>query len=61
MIIGGVGSLRGALLGAVLIGLVEACAVTWFGSQVKDFAVFVVLLLVLAVRPGGLIATPGAR
>lgn len=61
MIIGGVGSLRGALLGAVLIGLVEACAVTWFGSQVKDFTVFVVLLLVLAVKPGGLVATPGAR
>ncbi|HEX4892088.1 MAG TPA: branched-chain amino acid ABC transporter permease [Hyphomicrobiaceae bacterium] len=61
MIIGGVGSLRGAVLGALLIGLVEAMAVTWFGSQVKDVAVFAVLLAVLAVKPGGLIATPGAR
>jgi branched-chain amino acid transport system permease protein len=61
MIIGGVGSLRGAVFGAVLIGLVEAMAVTWLGSQVKDVAVFTVLLAVLAVKPGGLIATPGAR
>ena len=61
MIIGGVGSLRGAALGAVLIGVVEAVAVTYFGSQTKDFAVFAVLLAVLVIRPGGLVATPGAR
>ena len=61
MIIGGVGSLRGAVLGAVMIGVVEALAVTWFGSQVKDFTVFAVLLIVLAVKPGGLVTTPGAR
>jgi branched-chain amino acid transport system permease protein len=61
MIIGGVGSLRGAVVGAVLIGVVEAMAVTWLGSQVKDVAVFAALLAVLALRPGGLIATPGAR
>ena len=61
MIIGGVGSLRGAVLGALLIGVVEAVAVTWFGSQIKDFTVFAVLLAVLALRPGGLISTPGAR
>jgi branched-chain amino acid transport system permease protein len=61
MIIGGVGSLRGAVIGALLIGIVEALAVTWFGSQIKDVAVFAVLLAMLAVKPGGLIATPGAR
>lgn len=61
MIIGGVGSLRGAVLGAVMIGIIEALAVTWFGSQMKDVAVFAVLLAVLAVRPSGLIVTPGAR
>lgn len=61
MIIGGVGSLSGAVLGAVLIGVVEALAVTWFGSQVKDMAVFAALLAILAIRPGGLVATPGAR
>lgn len=61
MIVGGVGSLRGAVLGALIIGVVEALSVTWFGSQTKDVAVFIVLLAVLAVKPGGLISTPGAR
>lgn len=54
MIVGGVGSLRGAMLGAILIGVSEAIAVTYFGSQARDVSVFVVLIFVLSVRPGGL-------
>ncbi len=59
MIVGGVRSLRGAALGAVLIGLAEAVAVTYWGSQLRDFSVFVVLLVVLIVRPHGLFRSPG--
>jgi branched-chain amino acid transport system permease protein len=58
MIVGGVGSLRGAALGAVLIALAEAVAVTYWGSQLRDFSVFVVLLVVLVVRPHGLFRSP---
>jgi branched-chain amino acid transport system permease protein len=61
MIVGGVGSLRGAALGALLIGVVEAVAVTYYGSQLRDFSVFVVLLGVLVVRPRGLFVAPGVR
>lgn len=61
MIVGGVGSLRGAVAGAVLIGVIEALAVTWFGSQGRDLSVFVVLFVVLAIRPGGLVKMPGSR
>jgi branched-chain amino acid transport system permease protein len=61
MIVGGVGSLRGAVLGALLIGVVEAVAVTWFGSQMKDLSVFIVLFLVLATRPSGLFPVPGGK
>lgn len=61
MIVGGVGSLRGAVLGAVLIGCTEALTVAWFGSSMRDVSVFFVLLAVLALRPGGLIPVPGAR
>jgi branched-chain amino acid transport system permease protein len=61
MIVGGVGSLRGAVLGAVLIGITEAIAVTWFGSQLKDMSVFLVLLLVLLLRPSGIIAVQGGK
>jgi branched-chain amino acid transport system permease protein len=58
MIVGGVGSLRGAALGAVLISLAEAVTVTYWGSQLRDFSVFVVLLVVLVVRPHGLFRSP---
>lgn len=61
MIIGGVGSLRGAVLGAVLLGVTEAIAVTYFGSQVRDVSVFVILMLVLTLRPSGLVAVNEAR
>jgi branched-chain amino acid transport system permease protein len=54
MIVGGIGSLRGAVMGAVLIGLVEALSTTYLGSQARDLSVFVVLMLVLAVKPNGL-------
>ena len=61
MIVGGVGSLRGAVLGALMIGITEAIAVTWFGSQLRDMSVFFVLLLVLALRPSGLVPVQGGK
>ncbi len=60
MIIGGVGSVSGAALGALVIGLTEAVTVALWGSQVRDLSVFVVLLAVLLLRPSGLLPG-GAR
>ena len=54
MIIGGVGSLRGAVIGALIIGVTESLAVGYIGSQIRDVVVFVVLIFVLLVRPNGL-------
>lgn len=59
MIVGGIGSLRGAVLGAVLIGITEAIAVTYFGSQARDVSVFIILMAVLTIKPGGLISVQG--
>ncbi len=59
MILGGVGSLRGAVIGAVVIGLTEALAVTYMGSQLREASVFVVLLVMLLVRPSGIIKARG--
>jgi branched-chain amino acid transport system permease protein len=61
MIVGGVGSLRGAMLGAVMIGVIEALATTYLGSQARDSSVLFVLIVTLLIRPGGLITTPAAR
>ncbi|MCO5064280.1 MAG: branched-chain amino acid ABC transporter permease [Rhizobiaceae bacterium] len=54
MIVGGVGSLRGAVAGAVLIGIVEAIATTYFGSQARDPSVLLVLIITLIIWPNGL-------
>jgi branched-subunit amino acid ABC-type transport system permease component len=55
MIIGGVGSVTGAALGALVIGLTEALTVAVWGSQLRDLSVFLVLLAVLLIRPSGLL------
>ncbi len=54
-VLGGIGNLRGALLGGLLIGLVEFYGASIFGSQWRDPVVFIVLVLVLLFRPTGLL------
>lgn len=54
-VLGGIGNLKGALLGGLLLGLVENYGSAIFGSQWKDVVAFVVLLLVLMFRPTGLL------
>ncbi|GAB2950328.1 branched-chain amino acid ABC transporter permease [Micromonospora polyrhachis] len=54
-VLGGIGNLRGALVGGLLLGLVENYASGLFGSQWKDFAAFVVLVALLMFRPTGLL------
>ncbi|HEY7831934.1 MAG TPA: branched-chain amino acid ABC transporter permease [Ktedonobacterales bacterium] len=54
-VLGGIGDIRGAVLGGFLIGLVQAFAGQFFGYQWAEPIVFVVLVLVLALRPTGLI------
>jgi branched-chain amino acid transport system permease protein len=60
VVIGGLGSLGGAALGAVLVGMVRAWAVhKW--PEVELFSVYAVMALVLILRPKGLFAVPEAR
>ncbi|SDE95562.1 branched-chain amino acid ABC transporter permease [Limimaricola pyoseonensis] len=56
--LGGVGSPLGALAGGLLIGLIEALTAGYISSDYKDAAAFIVILLVLFLRPQGLF---GAR
>lgn len=53
--LGGLGSLPGALVGGLVLGLLESLASGLLSSAFKDAVAFVVLLLVLFVRPAGLI------
>jgi len=54
-ILGGFGSFPGAILGGVGLGLLESLSAGYFSSAYKDVVAFVVLLLVLFVRPKGLL------
>jgi branched-chain amino acid transport system permease protein len=57
-VVGGIGNIPGAMLGGLLLGLAESFAVGFISPTYKDLIAFVVLVLVLLVRPTGLL---GAR
>jgi branched-chain amino acid transport system permease protein len=54
-VIGGIGNLRGAMLGGFVLGIVESLAAGFLSSGYKDVIAFAVLILVLIFRPGGLL------
>jgi len=60
-VIGGIGNIPGAMLGGLLIGLLEAFATGFISSTYSDVIVFVVLILFLLVRPRGLLGATGAQ
>ncbi len=57
-VLGGIGSLPGAMLGGLLIGLIEAFWSAYFTVEYKDVAAFSILVLVLIFRPTGLLGEP---
>jgi branched-chain amino acid transport system permease protein len=57
-VVGGIGNVRGAMLGGLLIGLIEFCGVQYLSSSYRDVYVFAVLILVLLIRPTGLLGSP---
>jgi branched-chain amino acid transport system permease protein len=56
-VVGGIGSIPGAMLGGLLVGLTEAYAAGYLGGQWSDLTVFGILIFVLLVRPSGLLGT----
>lgn len=54
-VIGGIGNLRGAMLGGFLLGIVESLASGFISNAYRDVIAFIVLILVLVFRPGGLL------
>jgi branched-chain amino acid transport system permease protein len=57
-VLGGIGSLPGAMLGGLLIGLIEAFWSGYFTVEYKDVASFTILVLVLIFLPYGLLGKP---
>jgi branched-chain amino acid transport system permease protein len=53
-VVGGFGSLPGAVVGGIIIGVVESLAGFWLPEGFKDVAAYVVVLLMLVIKPNGL-------
>jgi branched-chain amino acid transport system permease protein len=58
-ILGGFGSFPGAILGGLALGLMESLGAAYLSSAYKDVTAFIVLLLVLFIRPRGLLGGAG--
>ena len=54
-VFGGIGSIPGALLGGILLGVIEIFASAYISTQLSNAIVFAVLIIVLLVRPSGLL------
>ncbi|MEJ5347548.1 MAG: branched-chain amino acid ABC transporter permease [Desulfosoma sp.] len=59
--LGGLGSHWGAALGGVLLGVLESLGVGYFSSGIKDAIAFLVLLIILIVRPSGLLGASAVK
>ena len=57
IILGGMGDIRGAMLGGLFLGFAEVLSVAYIGSTMRDAVAFGLLFLVLLVRPKGLFGT----
>ena len=55
VVLGGMGSIVGAMLGGLIIGTAESLAATYVATELKDICVYVLFLVVLIARPGGLL------
>lgn len=53
--LGGLGSSMGAVLGGFLLGILESLGIGFFSSSLKDAIAFLLLLLILYLRPGGIL------
>ena len=54
MMLGGMGSIPGAILGGLLLGVVEAHSIWYLGTEYRDLSAYFLLFLFLVFRPGGL-------
>lgn len=54
-VLGGIGSIPGAMLGGIILGIIESMAKAYISTQLSDAIVFGVLIIVLLVKPTGLL------
>ena len=57
-VFGGIGSIPGAMIGGILLGIIEIFSKAYISTQLSDAIVFAVLIVVLIVKPDGLLGKP---
>ncbi len=57
-VFGGIGSIPGAMIGGILLGVIEILGSAYISTELSDAIVFAVLIIVLLVRPTGLLGRP---
>jgi branched-chain amino acid transport system permease protein len=55
--VGGLDSIKGVVPGALIVGFAETFGVYFFGGSMQDVAAWIVILVVLMIRPEGLFGT----
>jgi len=60
-VLGGIGSVPGAMIGGLLLGVMEIMGVAYLSSSYKDAIAFAILILVLLIRPQGLLGKKIAK
>ena len=60
-VLGGIGSLPGAVLGGLIVGVVESMTVYAFGSTYIDLIAYLFMFAVLLIRPTGLLGKKGIK
>jgi branched-chain amino acid transport system permease protein len=58
-VLGGIGNIPGAMLGGILLGLIESLGSAYISSEYKDAYAFIILIVILLVRPAGLLGRHG--
>ena len=54
-VLGGIGSIPGAMVGGIILGIIESLSKAYISTQLSDAIVFGVLVIVLLVKPSGLL------
>jgi branched-chain amino acid transport system permease protein len=60
-VLGGIGNIPGAVLGGLVMGVAEVMVVGYLSPTWRDAIAFVLLILILLVRPSGLLGQPPAE
>lgn len=54
-VLGGIGNIPGAMLGGIILGLVESTGAAYISSEYKDAYAFIILIIILLIKPSGIL------